>query len=139
MTGLVKAVIEMSSRIQPAPPEEYVPMVKVSPGHDVMEETVRRNNIITCASPSSQGVGLALRTLLATVDETIPVLPASTHREVGVSSRIFYPGFCGGVGGIWGIEWEMGLLVFPFRLQLCNLFSWCCHSSVIPHGKVGIN
>lgn len=28
-------------------------------------------------------VGLALRTLLATVDETIPVLPASTHREVG--------------------------------------------------------
>lgn len=30
MTGLVKAVIEMSSKIQPAPPEEYVPMVKVS-------------------------------------------------------------------------------------------------------------
>lgn len=29
VTGLVKAVIEMSSRIQPAPPEEYVPMVKV--------------------------------------------------------------------------------------------------------------
>ncbi|KAL0167069.1 hypothetical protein M9458_038913, partial [Cirrhinus mrigala] len=28
VTGLVKAVIEMSSRIQPAPPEEYVPMVK---------------------------------------------------------------------------------------------------------------
>lgn len=27
-------------------------------------------------------VGLALRTLLATVDETLPVLPASTHREV---------------------------------------------------------
>lgn len=26
---------------------------------------------------------MALRTLLATVDETIPVLPASTHREVG--------------------------------------------------------
>lgn len=25
---------------------------------------------------------MALRTLLATVDETIPVLPASTHREV---------------------------------------------------------
>ncbi|KAJ8784928.1 hypothetical protein J1605_007484 [Eschrichtius robustus] len=57
VTGLVRAVIEMSSRIQPAPPEEYVPMVKE--------------------------VGLALRTLLATVDETIPVLPASTHREVG--------------------------------------------------------
>lgn len=30
MTGLVKAVIEMSSKIQPAPPEEYVPMVKVN-------------------------------------------------------------------------------------------------------------
>lgn len=30
-----------------------------------------------------QEVGLALRTLLATVDETIPTLPASTHREVG--------------------------------------------------------
>lgn len=30
VTGLVKAVIEMSSKIQPAPPEEYVPMVKVS-------------------------------------------------------------------------------------------------------------
>lgn len=29
MTGLVKAVIEMSNRIQPAAPEEYVPMVKV--------------------------------------------------------------------------------------------------------------
>jgi len=57
VTGLVKAVIEMSSKIQPAPPEEYVPMVKE--------------------------VGLALRTLLATVDETLPVLPASTHREVG--------------------------------------------------------
>uniref|UniRef100_A0A2K6SPI2 Focal adhesion kinase 1 n=1 Tax=Saimiri boliviensis boliviensis TaxID=39432 RepID=A0A2K6SPI2_SAIBB len=55
VTGLVKAVIEMSSKIQPAPPEEYVPMVKE--------------------------VGLALRTLLATVDETIPLLPASTHRE----------------------------------------------------------
>uniref|UniRef100_A0A673MZV8 non-specific protein-tyrosine kinase n=1 Tax=Sinocyclocheilus rhinocerous TaxID=307959 RepID=A0A673MZV8_9TELE len=56
VTGLVKAVIEMSSKIQPAPPEEYVPMVKE--------------------------VGLALRTLLATVDETIPLLPAHTHREV---------------------------------------------------------
>lgn len=32
VTGLVKAVIEMSSKIQPAPPEEYVPMVKVSSG-----------------------------------------------------------------------------------------------------------
>lgn len=32
VTGLVKAVIEMSSKIQPAPPEEYVPMVKVR-GH----------------------------------------------------------------------------------------------------------
>lgn len=31
VTGLVRAVIEMSSKIQPAPPEEYVPMVKVSP------------------------------------------------------------------------------------------------------------
>lgn len=29
VTGLVKAVIEMSSKIQPASPEEYVPMVKV--------------------------------------------------------------------------------------------------------------
>jgi len=32
VTGLVKAVIEMSSKIQPAPPEEYVPMVKVRRG-----------------------------------------------------------------------------------------------------------
>lgn len=30
VTGLVKAVIEMSNRIQPAAPEEYVPMVKVA-------------------------------------------------------------------------------------------------------------
>lgn len=30
VTGLVKAVIEMSNRIQPAAPEEYVPMVKVT-------------------------------------------------------------------------------------------------------------
>ncbi|XP_029410866.1 focal adhesion kinase 1 isoform X5 [Nannospalax galili] len=62
VTGLVKAVIEMSSKIQPAPPEEYVPMVKE--------------------------VGLALRTLLATVDETIPVLPASTHREIEMAQKL---------------------------------------------------
>uniref|UniRef100_A0A8C2PUC4 Focal adhesion kinase 1 n=1 Tax=Cyprinus carpio TaxID=7962 RepID=A0A8C2PUC4_CYPCA len=62
VTGLVKAVIEMSSRIQPAPPEEYVPMVK--------------------------DVGQALRTLLATVDETIPVLPASTHREIEMAQKL---------------------------------------------------
>ncbi|KAJ8290772.1 hypothetical protein GJAV_G00017320 [Gymnothorax javanicus] len=62
VTGLVKAVIEMSSRIQPATPEEYIPMVK--------------------------DVGLALRTLLATVDETIPTLPASSHREVEMSQKL---------------------------------------------------
>ncbi|XP_044308761.1 focal adhesion kinase 1 isoform X8 [Varanus komodoensis] len=62
VTGLVKAVIEMSSKIQPAPPEEYVPMVKE--------------------------VGLALRTLLATVDETIPVFPASTHREIEMAQKL---------------------------------------------------
>lgn len=33
-----------------------------------------------------QDVGLALRTLLATVDETLPQLPASTHREVRLVS-----------------------------------------------------
>ncbi|KAL2083901.1 hypothetical protein ACEWY4_019419 [Coilia grayii] len=62
VTGLVKAVIEMSSKIQPAPPEEYVPMVKE--------------------------VGLALRTLLATVDETIPTLPPSTHREIEMAQKL---------------------------------------------------
>ncbi|XP_072316701.1 focal adhesion kinase 1-like isoform X3 [Eucyclogobius newberryi] len=62
VTGLVKAVIEMSSRIQPAPPEEYVPMVK--------------------------DVGLALRTLLATVDETLPQLPSSTHREIEMAQKL---------------------------------------------------
>uniref|UniRef100_A0A8C6SSH9 Focal adhesion kinase 1 n=1 Tax=Neogobius melanostomus TaxID=47308 RepID=A0A8C6SSH9_9GOBI len=62
VTCLVKAVIEMSNRIQPAAPEEYVPMVKE--------------------------VGLALRTLLATVDETIPVLPASTHREIEMAQKL---------------------------------------------------
>uniref|UniRef100_A0A8C2DBH8 Focal adhesion kinase 1 n=1 Tax=Cyprinus carpio TaxID=7962 RepID=A0A8C2DBH8_CYPCA len=62
VTGLVKAVIEMSSKIQPAPPEEYVPMVKE--------------------------VGLALRTLLATVDETIPLLPAHTHREIEMAQKL---------------------------------------------------
>ncbi|XP_072303981.1 protein tyrosine kinase 2aa isoform X1 [Eucyclogobius newberryi] len=62
VTGLVKAVIEMSNRIQPAAPEEYVPMVKE--------------------------VGLALRTLLATVDETIPVLPVSTHREIEMAQKL---------------------------------------------------
>ncbi|KAF7654097.1 hypothetical protein LDENG_00074030 [Lucifuga dentata] len=62
VTGLVKAVIEMSNRIQPAAPEEYVPMVK--------------------------DVGLALRTLLATVDETIPVLPASAHREIEMAQKL---------------------------------------------------
>lgn len=53
MMGLVKALMEMSSKIQPALPDEYVPMVKE--------------------------VNLALQTLLATVDETVPTLPASTH------------------------------------------------------------
>uniref|UniRef100_A0A673N8U6 Focal adhesion kinase 1 n=1 Tax=Sinocyclocheilus rhinocerous TaxID=307959 RepID=A0A673N8U6_9TELE len=62
VTGLVKAVIEMSSKIQPAAPEEYVPMVKE--------------------------VGLALRTLLATVDETIPLLPAHTHREIEMAQKL---------------------------------------------------
>ncbi|XP_028837562.1 focal adhesion kinase 1-like isoform X5 [Denticeps clupeoides] len=62
VTGLVKAVIEMSSKIQPAPPEEYVPMVKE--------------------------VGLALRMLLASVDETIHVLPASTHRKVEMAQKL---------------------------------------------------
>ncbi|XP_027869201.1 focal adhesion kinase 1-like isoform X2 [Xiphophorus couchianus] len=62
VTGLVKAVIEMSSKIQPAPPEEYIPMVK--------------------------DVGLALRTLLATVDETLPQLPASTHREIEMAQKL---------------------------------------------------
>ncbi|XP_052003701.1 focal adhesion kinase 1-like isoform X3 [Xyrauchen texanus] len=62
VTGLVKAVIEMSSKIQPAPPEEYVPMVKE--------------------------VGLALRTLLATVDETIHILPAHTHREIEMAQKL---------------------------------------------------
>ncbi|XP_062414280.1 protein tyrosine kinase 2aa isoform X4 [Pungitius pungitius] len=62
VTGLVKAVIEMSNRIQPAAPEEYVPMVKE--------------------------VGLALRTLLATVDETLPVLPPSTHREIEMAQKL---------------------------------------------------
>ncbi|KAM6972970.1 protein tyrosine kinase 2aa [Aplochiton taeniatus] len=62
VTGLVKAVIEMSSRIQPASPEEYVAMVKE--------------------------VGLSLRTLLATVDETIPILPASTHREIEMAQKL---------------------------------------------------
>ncbi|XP_047664098.1 protein tyrosine kinase 2aa isoform X6 [Tachysurus fulvidraco] len=62
VTGLVKAVIEMSSKIQPASPEEYVPMVK--------------------------DVGLALRMLLATVDETIPILPPSTHREIEMAQKL---------------------------------------------------
>lgn len=38
VTGLVKAVIEMSNRIQPAAPEEYVPMVKVAPAFCVSEK-----------------------------------------------------------------------------------------------------
>uniref|UniRef100_A0A8C9TR50 non-specific protein-tyrosine kinase n=2 Tax=Scleropages formosus TaxID=113540 RepID=A0A8C9TR50_SCLFO len=62
VTGLVKAVIEMSSKIQPASPEEYVPMVK--------------------------DVGLALRTLLAAVDETIPTLPSGSHREVEMAQKL---------------------------------------------------
>uniref|UniRef100_H3CUU4 Protein tyrosine kinase 2 n=1 Tax=Tetraodon nigroviridis TaxID=99883 RepID=H3CUU4_TETNG len=62
VTGLVKAVIEMSNRIQPAAPEEYVPMVKE--------------------------VGLALRTLLATVDETLPVLPAKTPPGIEMAQKL---------------------------------------------------
>lgn len=34
---------------------------------------------------------MALRTLLATVDETLPVLPASTHREVGTAHVLLSP------------------------------------------------
>lgn len=33
-------------------------------------------------------VGLALRTLLATVDETLPQLPASTHREIEMAQKL---------------------------------------------------
>uniref|UniRef100_A0A9L0T1C4 Focal adhesion kinase 1 n=1 Tax=Equus caballus TaxID=9796 RepID=A0A9L0T1C4_HORSE len=80
VTGLVKAVIEMSSKIQPAPPEEYVPMVKE--------------------------VGLALRTLLATVDETIPVLPASTHREVGHGLPFLLSDSAGG-DTPWAGQWSI--------------------------------
>ncbi|XP_077872766.1 focal adhesion kinase 1 isoform X14 [Ictidomys tridecemlineatus] len=84
VTGLVKAVIEMSSKIQPAPPEEYVPMVKE--------------------------VGLALRTLLATVDETIPVLPASTHREIEMAQKL--------------LNSDLGELISKMRLaQQCAMTS----------------
>lgn len=42
-----------------------------------------------------QDVGLALRTLLATVDETLPQLPASTHREVEtMTTRILFIKHC---------------------------------------------
>lgn len=43
VTGLVKAVIEMSNRIQPAAPEEYVPMVKVAPTLCFWERTQHMN------------------------------------------------------------------------------------------------
>lgn len=50
-----------------------------------LEKTVLANCPIPVLSAGLwlfQDVGLALRTLLATVDETLPQLPASTHREV---------------------------------------------------------
>ncbi|CAM9655338.1 unnamed protein product [Lampetra planeri] len=62
VTALVKAVLEMSAKIQPAAPDEYVAMVK--------------------------DVGLSLRTLLASVDEAIPTLPSSSHREVEMAQKV---------------------------------------------------
>uniref|UniRef100_A0A8C4QDU5 non-specific protein-tyrosine kinase n=1 Tax=Eptatretus burgeri TaxID=7764 RepID=A0A8C4QDU5_EPTBU len=56
VTGLVKAVLELSAKIQPAAPEQYVPMVKE--------------------------VGLSLRGLQTHVDEASRSLPPSSHREV---------------------------------------------------------
>lgn len=61
MTGLVKAVMTMSSKIQPAPPQEYV--------------------------LTEREVGLALQTLLATVAETVR-LPAGTHRQIKTAQKL---------------------------------------------------
>uniref|UniRef100_A0A8C1XZB5 Focal adhesion kinase 1 n=1 Tax=Cyprinus carpio TaxID=7962 RepID=A0A8C1XZB5_CYPCA len=38
--------------------------------------------------PELPHLGLALRTLLATVDETIPLLPAHTHREIEMAQKL---------------------------------------------------
>lgn len=51
VTGLVKAVIEMSSKIQPAPPEEYVPMVKVMDAFNLLSSSL---SIITLSVLSYQ-------------------------------------------------------------------------------------
>uniref|UniRef100_A0A8C1MAG1 non-specific protein-tyrosine kinase n=1 Tax=Cyprinus carpio TaxID=7962 RepID=A0A8C1MAG1_CYPCA len=44
--------------------------------------------LITKYRSIKQEVGLALRTLLATVDETIPLLPAHTHREIEMAQKL---------------------------------------------------
>ncbi|KAM5137144.1 focal adhesion kinase 1 isoform 3-T8 [Callospermophilus lateralis] len=55
-------------------------------------------------------VGLALRTLLATVDETIPVLPASTHREIEMAQKL--------------LNSDLGELISKMRLaQQCAMTS----------------
>jgi len=55
VTGLVKAVIEMSSKIQPAPPEEYVPMVKVS---ECSSSSSIRDHILSIQRSQSLGESL---------------------------------------------------------------------------------
>uniref|UniRef100_UPI00358E6B7E focal adhesion kinase 1-like isoform X2 n=1 Tax=Myxine glutinosa TaxID=7769 RepID=UPI00358E6B7E len=62
VTLLVKAVLEMSAKVQAAVPDQYVAMVK--------------------------DVGLSLRTLLASVDETISSLPKTCHREVEMAQKV---------------------------------------------------
>uniref|UniRef100_A0A8C4QED1 non-specific protein-tyrosine kinase n=1 Tax=Eptatretus burgeri TaxID=7764 RepID=A0A8C4QED1_EPTBU len=62
VTGLVKAVLELSAKIQPAAPEQYVPMVKE--------------------------VGLSLRGLQTHVDEASRSLPPSSHREVAMAQKV---------------------------------------------------
>lgn len=83
----MKAVIEMSSKIQPASPEEYVPMVKVREYTHTQSDVLVIGCVANLCRSCLQEVGLALRMLLATVDETIPILPPSTHREVSNSHQ----------------------------------------------------
>lgn len=149
----------MSSKIQPAPPEEYVPMVKVTRlsqrssvqcqfftgltslalAHCLNSSSL--NDLFTTSSTSTllispcvgnvrilipishyykstnvfstelchcvfQDVGLALRTLLATVDETLPQLPASTHREVMTHTRHHF------------------MLPRVLKTRICTRFGW---------------
>ena len=76
VTEVVRAVMELSNRVSLSPPDQYIELVKVS--HMTYHMTVGT----TVIQLPLQGVGMAMRELLHTVDGVRQQLPQSSHHEV---------------------------------------------------------